>query len=654
MPIKCSANSLFICGFCLFMISLIPNTHIQLTCIFLTLLWMYCNHEYASILISVFIILLLVLEIVFYQQNPNQLTGRVNQVKESYFIVNAFNTSIMVYSDVQIGLDDIVSIEGSLEEIHSTNNRVGFNFSEWANSRNIRYSCSTNDIDIIRKGKSLRRVISEKLSNDEVGTIMRMFLFHIYDEDIAWLYTGLSLGMHISFFIRLLQTCLSYFFYEDDVCKISVCICLFICVFYYFDFVSVRILIIQILRLFKVSKKNAFGLYTIILMLLYPYRILDFSFILSVCIRLLYVFKEKKVPFAMDILFIWLQLIQNGYVNIIQVIVGKCIRPLFSLVYVICFINIWIPFEYPLVVFYKFLVYLSEIEMLKCNLLGKPYILFTLLFMHLLCNYVSLGKKKYIVGIVLLFLLNSLQLFYYPFARVVYIDVGQGDSTLVMLPFSKGNILIDTGGKITKDIASEIVYPVLSSYGVSSLDVVIISHDDIDHSGALDSLVNLIAIDEVIDEKNEVYIVGNLNIYDGLYDYIFEDGNKNSLTCCFSIYNSTFLMLGDIGVMQEEVLVNRYDNLQVDYLKVAHHGSSTSTSDALLANLQVDFAFISCGYNNRYNHPSSEVIKRLEGYKIPYLVTKECGAIEVVITPVMDLIFTENKEVFYKYKVPLR
>ena len=247
--------------------------------------------------------------------------------------------------------------------------------------------------------------------------------------------------------------------------------------------------------------------------------------------------------------------------------------------------------------------------------------------------------------------MNHFQSYYYPFARVVYIDVGQGDCTLITLPFHKGNILIDTGGSLYSDVAKEIVYPVLSSYGISNLDLVILTHDDLDHSGAFDSLSSIITIHEVITLKQESYDVGNFKMFDLLYESVFEDSNENSLTCCFSLYDSTFLVLGDIHSEQEEIIVTKYDDLHIDYLKLAHHGSNTSTSNHLLESVMCDYAMISCGKDNWYKHPSFEVIERLNGYKIDYLITSEVGMIEVVVTPFIDWIRMKS-DVILKYKCP--
>ena len=97
-----------------------------------------------------------------------------------------------------------------------------------------------------------------------------------------------------------------------------------------------------------------------------------------------------------------------------------------------------------------------------------------------------------------LLLMFYLKPFYNIEGKVVMIDVGQGDCFLIQQPFNKGNILIDTGGLQTRDLASTTLVPYLNSQGIYKLDYVFISHDDFDHNGSYDSLSKQIKIDNTI------------------------------------------------------------------------------------------------------------------------------------------------------------
>jgi len=210
------------------------------------------------------------------------------------------------------------------------------------------------------------------------------------------------------------------------------------------------------------------------------------------------------------------------------------------------------------------------------------------------------------------------------------IDVGQGDCSLIGVPFSSKGLLIDAAGNIYKDIGKDIIIPYLNAQSIKSIDV-IISHDDYDHSGALESLVNNFKVDNIFTEKEEVFLRAGLNVYTLLHDEYYEDINDNSLISYFKINQFFFLYLGDISKNIERQLVDKYDNLQIDVLKLSHHGSDTATSDELLAACQIPIAIISAGRNNFYNHPSPEVIARLRQYNVSYLSTKENHAIRFYV-----------------------
>ena len=643
MPLKTTDVTYFLAGGISLSVLLVPNVYLRIFLLVILCVWLISLKEYICIVLVLFVLIIVCAQL-SYSPIVTKIEGRVVSLKDSYFVVKVKNQKIMVYSDCDVNFDDLVLVDGELKEVCSTKNRVGYSFESWANARNIRYVCDANSVEVIKAGFSLRNrtylIIQNK--DEVVSKFMKMFLFHIYD-DIGWMYIGLSLGIHLSFVFKQIEGFFSYLFLEKEVSIITVLFSLFIGFFYHFDLISCRFLLRNILRLTSLNKKNRWGCLVIVLLVLFPTMITEFAFLLPVFIGFVYSFSFKRIYGISQIIVIWLQLVFNGYVSLIQIFVSRFIYPLFSCVYLICLMNIWIPFHFPFYMFSKLLEYLSKIEFMQFHVVGKPYVWMSILFIMVIIQYVITSKKKFLLYILLLFVLNHYQNYWFGFGRVVYIDVGQGDCTLLSLPFHKGNILIDTGGSVSYDVAKDVVYPVLSSYGIDGLDVVILTHDDFDHVGAFDSLSSLIDVDKVITSKNEKYVIDDFVIYDGLGNYAFEGDNENSLTCCFTMFNSSFLILGDITKAQEEVFVRKYDDLHIDYLKVAHHGSNTSTSTYLLESIKPLYALISCGDNNYYGHPNREVIERLNGYRIPYFTTKDEGMIEIVVTPIMDFMIMDKR-----------
>ncbi len=643
MSIKVSDVTYFLAAIVLLATFLLSNVYIKIVLVVAMCLWLLSLKEYISIFLVLFVLAVVYVQLL-YSPSIERVDGKVVSLKDTYFVVKVNHNHIMVYGDFDVNFDDIVLVKGKVDKIASTKNRVGYSFENWATSRRISKVCYADEVVLIKKGNSLRNHVYRKIMNQEedVVNIMKMFLFHIYD-DIGWLYLGLSMGIHLSFIRRLIESVSSYFFIEKQVSIITMLFCVFIAIFYHFDLISCRFLFRHLLQLTNLSKKNRWGILVIVLLILFPNMIYELGFLLPICIGFVYSFACKRVYGISQMLVMWLQLVFNGYVSILQIFVARIIYPLFSFMYCVCFINIWIPFHFPLLLFSKLIDYLCAIELPTFHIVGKPFVWMSVLFILVIVQYVVTSNRKYVWFLVLLFLMNHYQNYWYGFSRVVYIDVGQGDCTLISLPFHKGNILIDTGGSISYDVAKDIVFPVISSYGIDRLDLVILTHDDYDHVGAFDSLSTLIQIKNVITDKNIEYVVNDFVMYDGLGNQLFEGDNENSLTACFSIYGSSFLVLGDITKEQEEILVRTYDDLHIDYLKVAHHGSNTSTSNHLLESIKPLFAFISCGDNNYYNHPSKEVVARLNGYQIPFFTTKDEGMIEIIITPIIDFLIMDKR-----------
>ena len=106
----------------------------------------------------------------------------------------------------------------------------------------------------------------------------------------------------------------------------------------------------------------------------------------------------------------------------------------------------------------------------------------------------------------------------------------------------------------------------------------------------------------------------------------------------------SFLNLGDLSIDGERRLITAYPNLTADIIKVAHHGSNTSTSELLLEQLRPQLALISAGENNRYGHPHAEVLQRLQFFNIPTLATNDVGAIKITYNPIWGYSITTALE----------
>lgn len=234
---------------------------------------------------------------------------------------------------------------------------------------------------------------------------------------------------------------------------------------------------------------------------------------------------------------------------------------------------------------------------------------------------------------------------------VRFIDVGQGDSALIQ---SNGRtLLIDTGDLDTQiDLCSK-----LNKYGIRRIDTTVISHFHIDHVGGLEAVAKRFYLANLImpqmgekQDGTEAAVAGSVvvskadgGVYTALQGMNFvlgdfditvlycpdmsgkDDENNRSLFLMAKIGDRKFLFTGDAEKKAEEQLLGDGLDIDCDVLKVAHHGSSTSTTDAFLDACTPEYAAISCGKYNTYGHPAEEVLSRLEKRKVKLYRTDISG-----------------------------
>lgn len=273
-------------------------------------------------------------------------------------------------------------------------------------------------------------------------------------------------------------------------------------------------------------------------------------------------------------------------------------------------------------------------------------------------------KSKVIAGaavIISFFILESLDNIEYlekGKLNVIAVDVGQGDSFLVTSPEGE-SALIDCGAATRYfDCGERIVAPLLKKLNVSRLKYIFISHLDNDHYGGFYSIVTRIKTDTVYfprpirKDRNEVMFENFLRAnkipykfyqrsalnFGGSKIIIFNDttnvrlkfNNRNDNSGLIKIVcrKNSILFTGDLGAAAERGYCSVYDGeLKSDILKAGHHGSKTSSSNLLLDVVSPRFALISAGENNKFNHPSFEVVAEFKLRNISVFRTDKSGAV---------------------------
>ncbi|MGL4873171.1 MAG: ComEC/Rec2 family competence protein [Clostridium sp.] len=267
-------------------------------------------------------------------------------------------------------------------------------------------------------------------------------------------------------------------------------------------------------------------------------------------------------------------------------------------------------------------------------------------------------KNRFILMILLLFTLvlfscqtNSNSL--HPL-KVFFFDVGQGDSTLIQ--YKNFNILIDSG---PRDYEDELL-SYLSNLNVNTIDYLIMTHPHEDHIGNIDEVIDTLTIKNIyapnvnnpstpvsdiiaslnrknlkIDLLNEDTLITldndiNFEIFYPPSNLINENLNNYSAIIKLTFGSISFLFTGDAETDAHDYLYNNYNSIDIDVLKLGHHGSKTSTTKDFLTFTTPSIGIASCGENNKYNHPNKETISLLDEFEIPFLRTDLIGTILIL------------------------
>lgn len=247
------------------------------------------------------------------------------------------------------------------------------------------------------------------------------------------------------------------------------------------------------------------------------------------------------------------------------------------------------------------------------------------------------------------------------------IDVGQGDSILVQTPTNK-NILIDGGDEDSENI----IISYLRQKRIKTIDIIIATHPDSDHIGSLDNVIKKFNVNSIYmpeqstdseayqnlinsctDKnlsiqylyKNDVLnIDNNINIYVLSPSYIQEESNLNSIVFKLTFNDNSFLFMGDAEEENEKEILHSFKLNNINFIKIGHHGSNSSSSLEFIKKISPDIAAISCGYKNQYGHPHKKVIDNLKQNHVSIYRTDRIG--DIVFYSDGEIIFTK-----YNYEI---
>ena len=277
------------------------------------------------------------------------------------------------------------------------------------------------------------------------------------------------------------------------------------------------------------------------------------------------------------------------------------------------------------------------------------------------------NSYKYIsIILISIILTNTISNKIFQEIKIYFVDVGQGDSTLIQTIEGK-NILIDGGGSEfgSFDVGESILLPYLLDRRITTIDYLMISHFDSDHIGGVFAILENLEVKNIIIskqgetsenlkkfyeitnnkgirtitvKKGDIVEIDKYSHFEILFpeDNLIEDNilNNNSIVARFNSLDFSILFTGDIEEIAEKRLCELYsgtDKLEAFVLKVAHHGSKTSSTEEFLELVKPKIALIGVGKNNNFGHPNIDVIERLENMGSKIYRTDNCGEIIIRI-----------------------
>lgn len=358
-----------------------------------------------------------------------------------------------------------------------------------------------------------------------------------------------------------------------------------------------------------------------------------------------------------------------GGLHYMGVFFSPLVMPVVEFIIALNFVNVLVQYCYFVKVLavlmnhmFKFLEMLLAISKnIGDFFLAIPYqgsVLFLLLYsiMSLICIKRKYFKKRLFIGLTWVCLLCfgvAIFIHHYPM-RVFYLDVGMGDGELIY----RGNtsVLIDGGTRYQK----QVLINSMTYLGEKQIDYAILSHEHNDHYGAMFELMseNLIkkvymtpiAYQTLSDhnpclrryyDSNRLLLIDDdtqLDIFKGwrfelLLPEMTEDNkNNHSILCLLKRKDLEFLFTGDAELEEEQAMLAKIlskARMPIEYLKVPHHGSTTSSSESFLLALQANYGIISVGQGNQHGLPDDEVVTRYRKMGTMLHRTDDSGALEI-------------------------
>ena len=594
----------------------------------------------------------------------------VVEVKENYYIVSHFYERLYVseYGHThEVG--DILSIRGQKFDFDFTATESSFDFGEYLHNKGVHKRLIIFEKNIkfsnpLKIHNAKKRFLAH-LDEDTQSMVQSILFGGGSNGDTKELFQDLHLnrlisssGLYLHALDALFLFLFSYIFKKErnqELC--SIILLSFYSVLTFPRFVVIKFIFIKILRFINnhllkqkfsyLSLISVSGIFFLLIDHNYAYQ--D-SFLLSYFIPLLVFFtrnsftrlkgwkKKALITVVVYIAFIPFYLSYYHELSIFSFFLQFILIPFLFVFALLSFLGfIGIPLYQGLIGYTSFFnIFLKNISpiMIKIYAPEMPSVMifiFELLFLTIL-YYLSIRNVDMNKWLIVLST-TTMSIYLLPIkplvtASVSFINVGQGDSCLIQ----KGTtaILIDTGGNLYHDLAKESLIPYFKKNQIYDIDLLITTHNDYDHMGAVSSLINNFKVKKYVSSYQDFPLtINNITITNyNTYTSLWTEENDQSLVLGFSVKNTNYIITGDAPIKIERKILQDNKEIKCDILKVGHHGSKTSSCDEFITYLSPSEAVISVGRNNKYGHPHQSVLSILKRHNIKIRRTDLEGTIK--------------------------
>jgi len=640
---------------------------------------------------------------------------------------------------------DSLYIEGEFKQPEEARNYKGYNYKQYLKTKKIIGTVELEKVKILKSSngsfihniqKYIRDTINGTLT-DEEGNLLLAILLGDKDklsEDIQESFKTSNLshmlavsGAHVSYIILGLTYVLQNSIIGKKNGKI-------VCIIFLLAFMAItnftpsvtRACIMAILTLFSGIIYRKSDVYTnisvaaLITLIFNPYSLLDLGFQLSYggtigIIIFIKRIQEKKsnskvinyikqmalVSIYANIIIIPIMMYHFNTVSLTFIISNIMASPILGIIVITGFLFIITsitvkPLTRLIAIFIKpilsILIKISQIcsKLPFSNILVVTPYMFNVISYYAIILYCIKSKKnnkcKIIICLLIVLILINFIIYIFPQKlRIFFIDVGQGDSTLIITP-DKKTVLIDGGGSDSFDVGEKVLLPYLLDRRILKVDYVLISHFDTDHCGGILTIMEKVKVKNIIIseqaehsenyerfkklmihkkirlievKKGDKIKIGRYSEFKILFPtsrLLSENPlNNNSIVAQFNYNNFKMLFTGDIEKLAEQqILKTEKAEIRADILKVAHHGSKTSSIPEFIKAVRPRIALIGVGKNNTFGHPNQQTIKNLENIKCRIYRTDLQGEIIIRIDQKGRMnVKSKLKIKWYKFKIYL-